>query len=108
MPLLLQITNEEKIRVTANPTTARGAPALLDGPLRVSVISGNGSFDQAALAPNEVYLVSPDVPGDTTYLIEGDTDLGAGVQLIQDTVTLQVTGALAQNLGLFAGPPEPK
>lgn len=108
MPLDLSITNEEKITVTASPTTTTGRPASLDGPLRVSVISGSGSFTQDPAVPNTVTLVSGDDPGDTSYLIEGDADLGAGVTLIQDTAVLHVAGAQAAALGLVAGAPEPK
>lgn len=114
MPLDLNITNEQKIPVTVNPTTATGKPASLDGALRVSVVSGASTFTQDPASPNSVMLVSSDTPGDTTFLIEGDSDLtpddanGGGVQLIQDTVTLHVAGALAANLGLSAGAAEPK
>jgi hypothetical protein len=108
MPLNLGITNEEKIPVTCTPTTSTGNSALLDGALRVSVISGDSTFSQDPGTPNTVSLISSSTPGDTTFLIEGDADLGAGVTLIQDTVTLSVAGALAANLGLSAGAAEPK
>ena len=106
--LHLILTNEQKIRVTAVPMTATGRPARLDGALRVSVQSGDGTFLQDSSLPLEVQLVSGDTPGDTTYLIEGDADLGVGIQLVQDLVVLHVSGALAANLGLVAGSPEPK
>lgn len=107
MPLELTITNEQKILLTANPVTAAGRPASLDGALSAQVVSGEATF-QAGPNPNQVYLVSGDNPGDTSFVVEGDADLGAGVTLIQDTVVLHVAGALAANLGLQAGTPEPK
>lgn len=114
MPLDLSITNEQKIPVTLSPTTATGKPAALDGAVRISVISGGSSFTQDPANPLSFELVSSDTPGDTTFLIEGDADLtpddanGGGVQLIQDTITLHVLGALAANLGLVAGAAVPK
>lgn len=108
MPQETSITNEQKIPFTANPTTATGRPASLDGPLRASVLSGDGTIEQDPATPNTVKLVSGDNPGDTTYLIEGDADLGAGIELIQDTVTLHVVGARAANIGLVAGAVESK
>jgi hypothetical protein len=108
MPLSLTITNEQKIKITVTPTTASGKPAQLDGPIRVSTVSGESTAVAVDGEPNSAYLVSADTPGATTFLVEGDADLGAGVQLEQDTAELNVAGALAANLGLTAGTAEPK
>jgi len=107
MPFEVTLTNEQQVRVTATPKTSGGKPASLDGALRATVISGEGTF-MAGSNDNEVVLVSSDNPGDTSYLIEGDADLGAGVELIQDTVTMHVVGANASNLGITVGTPELK
>lgn len=107
MPIERTITNEQKIRVTANPMTAAGNPAPIDGPIRATVISGDGSTLDGSSAL-EVQLLSGALPGDTTFLVEADADLGAGIVLIQDTVTLHVTGAQAAALGLSVGEPETK
>lgn len=104
--LMLSCTNEQKIRVTATPVTSTGRPATLDGNVTVSVVSGDSTFN--LLPPNSFELISSDTPGATTFLVEADADLGAGVVLIQDTITLDVMGALAVNLGLTAGAPEAK
>jgi hypothetical protein len=108
MPLEITMTNEEKVRVTARPTTTTGRPASLDGPVRATVVSGNATAEPDPNDPNTVVLISSDDPGDTSFLIEADADLGTGVVLIQDTVTLHVNGAQASNLGITAGTPEPK
>lgn len=108
MPLDLTITNEQKIKITVTPTTASGVPATLDGPIRVSVASGDSTAVAVDGEPNAAYLVSAATPGDTTFVVEGDADLGAGEQLVQDVAVLHVAGALAANLGLTAGSPEPK
>jgi len=104
----ITITNEQKIKVTATPVTSTGKAAELDGALRVSVVSGDSTFAQDDTDPKSVSLVSSDTPGDTTFLIEGDADLGEGVELVQDTVTLHVQGARAANLGLAVGTAEAK
>lgn len=108
MPLAVACTNEEQITVTATPKTAGGHVAQLDGPLRITVQSGDGSFTQDAASPLVFKAVSGDAIADTVYLVQGDADLGAGVTLIQDTVTLSVGSATAANLGFVAGPVEPK
>lgn len=107
---MLQIacTNDQKVTVVATPKTDGGRPAAIDGALRVTVQSGDGTFEQDPATPLQFKAVSGDAPGVTSYLVEADADLGAGVVLIQDIVELTVTGAQASNFGLAAGPVEPK
>jgi hypothetical protein len=102
----LNCTTEEKILVTCTPVTSTGKVASLDGPLVVSVINGNGSVEM--VGDLSFFLVSGDDPGDTSFLVDGDADLGSGVVDVQDTIVLHVAGALAANLGLSAGTPIPK
>ena len=104
--LELTCTNEEKIKVTVVPTTRGGVPVALDGLVSVSIQSGEG--DVALVDDTSFYLISGLSPGDTTYLVEADADLGDGVQTISDIITLKVEGALASSLGLFADMPELK
>lgn len=101
------ITNEQKVNVTLNPVTATGKPAKLDGAPVWSVISGDSTV---VPAPDGLSadLVSSDTPGDTTFLVDADADLGSGVVDVQDTITLHVEGALAANLGLTIGEAVPK
>jgi len=106
--LNIACTNEEQVPVTAAPMTATGRPAQVDGPLRVPVQAGDGTFLQDPAAPLVFKAVSGDVPGETTYLVEADADLGAGTVLIQDTVVLAVGGAMAASFGLVSGAAEPK
>lgn len=101
-------TNEEKVPVTVVPVTSQGKPATLDGALRVSVTEGDGTFTQDPATPLQFFAISGDGLGVTTYLVEADADLGEGVKLIQDTVTLTVGGALAANFGMTAGAPVAK
>lgn len=97
-------TVEEKVLIHMNPKTHAGKDATLDGPLKVTVQAGDGT---ASVADDGVsfFAISPDTPGDTTYLVEGDADLGAGVQNIQTIVVLHANGALAANFGPSADAP---
>ena len=108
MPLSIASTNEEQVPVTAAPVTASGRPAQVDGPLTVTVQSGTGTVLQNAAEPLVFRAVSGDEPGDTTYLVEADADLGAGTVTISDIVTYTVSGASASSFGLTAGAAEPK
>jgi hypothetical protein len=107
---MLQVAcnNDQKVTVIASPQSTGGRPAQIDGALRVSVQSGNGTVEQDAATPLQFKAVSGDTPGVTTYLVEADADLGEGVVLIQDIVELNVTSAQAANFGLAAGAVEPK
>lgn len=103
----LSCTNEEKILVTVNPITGAGKPAPLDGPVKVTKQAGDGDV---IIQPdgNSFYVISGDNPGDTAYLVEGDADVGAGVETIADNIILHVAGAKAKSFGMTAGTPEPK
>lgn len=107
MPLEVETTVEEQILIRVRPQTTQGNPAELDGPIRVSVISGSGTFE---VQPDgrSYQSISQDTPGDTTLLVEADADLGEGVVLIQDTTIHHSRGALAANLGQEAGEITPK
>jgi hypothetical protein len=106
MPLTVTTTNEEQITIAVNPTTTTGQPAQLDGPITVTSIGGDSTV---SLVDDRTFrLRSSDNPGDSSFLVEADADLGGGVVLIQDTVTYTVLGALAANLGLTPGLIEPK
>jgi len=107
MPLAISISNEQKVTVTITPKTNAGKPAKLDGAPAWTVVSGDSTV-VVADGGLSASLVSSDNPGDTTYLVEADADLGEGVETIQDTITLTVIGANAANLGLAAGTPELK
>jgi len=99
-------TNEQKIKITANPVTATGKLVALDGALSILVQSGDGNILMEG--DNAFWVISGDNPGDTTYLVSGDADLGDGVETISDIVILHVEGAKAVNLGLYAEAPVPK
>lgn len=107
MPLELSITNEQKVKLTIKPVTPAGKPALLDGP-PVWTVTGGESTLVVAEDGLSADLISGDVPGDSTFLIEADADLGEGVVSVADTIVLHVIGAQAGSLGITAGQPELK
>ncbi len=93
------ITNAQKVTATLSPTTQSGKPAKLDGAPTWTVVSGDSTVVVAADGLS-ASLVSSDTPG--------DTDLGAGVVDVQETVLLHVSGENAANLGFSFGTPELK
>jgi hypothetical protein len=102
-------SNEQKVPVTASPVTSSGRPAQVDGPLRVTVQSGDGTIEQDPAFPLVFKAVSGDAAGDTVYVVEADANLDPNeVTTITDTVVLTVTSATAASFGLAAGAPEPK
>lgn len=102
-------TNEEKVPITAAPVTTSGAPANVDGALRVTVQSGDGTVEQDPNNPLSFFAVSGNNAGVTVFLVQADADLDEGEEaLIQDTVELTVTSAAAASFGLTAGAPVAK
>lgn len=108
----IEITNEQKIKVTLNPVTESGNPAELDGKPEWSVLSGGNEDPSKNLQVSEdglsAYLISNDTPGDIEFLIKADADRGAGFEEISDVIRVHVSGAKAKSLGLVKGEPEPK
>jgi hypothetical protein len=104
MAVTIKITNEQKVNVALTPKTDGGKPAKLDGAPAWSVVSGDSTLVVAADGLS-ADLVSSDTPGDTTFLIDADADLGEGVENLQETITLTVSGANARNLGITVGTP---
>lgn len=103
----ISITNEQKVNVTLKPVTATGKPATLDGAPTWTVASGDSTIEIATDGMS-AELISSDTPGETMFVVEADADLGSGVVTINDSIKLTVSGAMAVNLGLSVGTPEPK
>ena len=103
----ISLNNAQKVKVFLNPRTPSGLPAPLDGPPRWGVLAGASTLlvDSDGLAAE---LISSDALGDTTYLIEADADLGAGVETISGLVRLTVTGQNSPAMGLNFSDPVPK
>jgi len=104
MAVAIKITNEQKVNVTLSPKTDLGKPAKLDGAPVWSVVGGDSTVVAAADGLS-ADLISSDTPGDTTFLVDADADLGTGVEDLQETITLTVAGANAKNLGITVGTP---
>ncbi len=103
----ITISNEQQVPVTLSPKTDTGKAAKLDGNPVWSVVSGDSTVVPAADGLSAT-LVSSDTPGETVFLVDADADLGSGVEDLQETITLTVTGANAKNLGIVAGTPVAK
>lgn len=104
--LELNLTNEQKVKITVTPTTQGGHAAAIDGEAVFTVQVGDCTIEP--IDDGSAFIVSGDNPGDSVILVQADADLGEGVQTIADTVNVHVSGAPATSLGLAAGSPEPK
>ncbi len=107
MAVEVSLTNEQKVNVTLAPVTDTGKAAKLDGAPVWSVVSGDSTVVAAADGLS-ADLVSSDSPGDSTFLVHADADLGSGVVDVEETITLHVAGALATHLGITIGTPVAK
>jgi hypothetical protein len=64
-----------------------------------------GTCTLEAIDDASVYLVASDTPGDSVMTVEGDADVGSGVETILDTVLVHVQHPHAASLGLAADLP---
>jgi hypothetical protein len=111
MGILKTITNEQKIKITINPTTAAGNPAQVEeGSVKFENTTEGSDVTVEAVEgePNSAYLVSGTNEGVANIRVSADADLGEGVATIEDNVTLTVVPATADTLGLLSGEPELK
>lgn len=105
-------TDRQKITINANPD------GKLDGPLRVTITSGDGTVEQDPATPNSFKAVSgtavfdPADPtstaGQTVYHVAADVRSGPDEVLIEEDVVLTVTAQEATSLGFTTGAVEPK
>lgn len=100
MPLALACDNTQKIKVTAVPD------GPIDGPLQVSVVSGDGTSEM--VDDLTFYVISGIAAADTVFSVNGDAMPGTDVVPLPDTITLTVSQKLASTLGLSAENPVPK
>jgi hypothetical protein len=95
--LSIACDNRQKVTVTATPN------GPLDGALRVTVQSGDGTVEQDPATPLSFKAVSGPTASQTVFLVEGDAQAGAGEAFISETVELTVAAAAATSLGMAAG-----
>lgn len=105
--MLITITNEQKVLVTLQPTTAAGNPATVDGAPIWTVTEGDATVEPTDDGMS-AYLVSGSADVNSKIQVVADADLGEGVQSITDTIDLAVVSAQASALGIVAGTPELK
>ena len=103
---MVTLTTEEQVLLHAQPVTAAGNPAGIDGSVTWTVT------DPAlvTLIPNgfECLVVTSGPLGAATITAEGDADLGAGVSLIQGTFQVEVIAPAAASITITADAPELK
>lgn len=101
----VQSTNEEKVLIVLNPTTAAGNPAIVDGAPVWTLNDGDATLEVAADGMS-AYLVSG-TPLVNAVNVTADADLGEGVRSISEDITYNVVAAEAAALGISSSV-EPK
>jgi hypothetical protein len=92
-------TNEEKVTIVLNPTTAAGNAASVDGAPVWSVESGDATLEVAADGLSCV-IISGAADVLNTVTVTADADMGEGVMSISETIVYTVTAAQATGLGV--------
>ena len=100
-------TNEEKVLVSINPTTAAGNPATVDGVPTWTVVSGDCTVEPNADGLS-AYIISGQPNVANLIEVSADADLDADeVRTITETIVYTVVAAEAQALGIVSAV-EPK
>ena len=106
MPAQVNLSTDQKVKVTLAPVTATGGPATLDGEPEWTVESGDCTVVPEPGGLSAYIHCGPTI-GASVIKVAADADLGAGVRTIEDLVNVEVTNAEAAALGLTVGAPEP-
>ncbi len=103
--LTKRLTVEEGVIFRANPTSPGGKSATLDGPLTANVLSGtphdpvfSPGTPENPEEPNCITIWAPDEQGTLVVEVDGDADLGEGVEFVRETVELVAIPANAAKL----------
>src|SRR5688500_20049941 len=96
--MLITINNEQRVRVTLSPKTAKGAPAEVEGEPTWTVESGDATIEPET-GGLSVFIVSGNL-GNSVIKVSADADLGPGVATIEDSIDITVTTTMANSLGL--------
>jgi hypothetical protein len=100
-------TNEEKVLVSINPTTAAGNPATVDGVPTWTVVEGDATIELSGDGLS-AYIISGSANVVNMIEVSADADLDAEeVRTITETIVYTVVAAEAQALGINAAV-EPK
>ncbi len=95
-------TNEEKVLVSINPTTAAGNPATVDGIPVWTVVSGDCTLEPSADGLS-CYLISGAANVVNQVSVTADADLDAGeVREISELIVYAVVAPEATGLGIAA------
>lgn len=108
MPLIKDVTTEQRVLVSVYPKTLGGKPTTIDGAPKFVVESGDGTITPHESDPMKAWLNAGETPGETVFLISADVRMGPDVVEVSDTVTLRVTSPEAVDLGVIVEEPEIK
>lgn len=105
---MIQITNEQKVALTAQPRTAAGLPAIVDGQLTWTL--SDPSLGTLVVGPDTYTceFISGDTPGFVTVTVEADADLTEGTLIINGAMDIEIVSALASFIEVTAGTPVSK
>jgi hypothetical protein len=104
MPVTVQMTTEDMVRVAPHPMSKGGHAATLDGAPTYTVASGDVTLQPDDADPNATWILSGAM-GQSVVHVSADADLGEGVVTIEDDVTVDVIHADAIALGMEAEAP---
>jgi len=103
---MITINENQKVLLTAEPLSAKGNIAPIDGAVVWSVVSGSGFISITPFDGLSAYAVAIGPLGIATVQATADADLGAGTTFITNTIEIEVIGGQAVTLNIIPGTPE--
>jgi hypothetical protein len=103
---MITINETQKVLLTAEPLSAKGNPAPIDGAVVWSVVSGSEFITITPVDNLTAYATAIGPVGIAIAQATADSDLGAGTIFISNTIEVEVIGGQAVTLNIIPGTPE--
>ena len=103
---MITINENQKVLLTAEPLSAKGNPAPIDGPIVWSVTSGAEFVSITPVDNLTAYATAIGPVGTAVVQATADSDLGTGTTFISNTIEVEVIGGQVVTLNIIPGTPE--
>tara|TARA_R110000868_G_scaffold67667_2_gene200617 strand:+ start:481 stop:843 length:363 start_codon:yes stop_codon:yes gene_type:complete len=105
---MYKLSTEEKGTFQIQPQTALGAPATIDGAMKVELISGDAELLEGieVLADGLSCTIRGGIEGEGVLLVTADADLGEDVKELSIEIPFMVTAPMAASLQATFTAPE--
>jgi len=102
---MITINESQKVLLTAEPLSAKGNVAPIDGAVVWTVVTGSAYVSMSQVDNTSAYAIAVGPVGTATIQAKADADLTTGSLFITNEIQIEVIGGQAVTLNIIAGTP---